>query len=68
MLPLMSKQQINIVLILDFDIRGFFGFEGILHYVLHGLIFGQFAISTVQHKNSHSLCSIVRYIFMSGQS
>jgi hypothetical protein len=30
MTPMMSKKQINIILILDFDIRGFFGL-GIHH-------------------------------------
>jgi hypothetical protein len=67
MIPVMSKKQINIILILDFDIRGFFGLG--IHYKLFLTpVAFHLAISAVYHKNLHSLfCTILRSIFTSGQ-
>jgi hypothetical protein len=50
----MSKKQISIVLILDFDIRGFFGL-GIHHTLFLTSLTFHLAIPAVSNKNSHSL-------------
>jgi hypothetical protein len=39
--------QINIILVLELDIRGFIGLWEFFPLPLHGLAFGQLAISTV---------------------